>query len=91
MPIQDFIDQFRPRTKARLGRRWMYVLTVEGKKKVEEDSGGGANWQVLAYLDDEAPCTIREIAQGAHLEEKRAKEVVRKLSDSGYVRHIERD
>ena len=91
MPIEDFINQFRPRTKVRLGRRWMYVLTPEGKKKVEEDSGGGSNWQVLSYLDDEAPCTMREIAQGAHLDEKTAKEVVKKLSYAGYVKHIERD
>jgi len=91
MPIQDFIDQIRPRRRVRLGKRWVYVLTNEGKQKVEEDSGGGANWQVLAYLDDEAPCTIREIATGTHLEEKKAKDVVRRLTDSGYVKHIERD
>ena len=91
MPIQEFINQFRPRMKVRLGRRWMYQLTQAGRKKVEEDSGGGSNWQVLAHLEDESPCTMRDIAQGVHLEEKKTKEVVRRLIDSGYVSRVERD
>jgi len=91
MPIKDFIDQFRPRTKVRLGRKYMYTLTQTGRKKVEEDSGGGTNWQVLSYLEDEGPCTIRDIAAGSHLDESKTKEVVKRLIDSGYIRRVDTD
>lgn len=88
MGFADVIDQFRPRKKVRLGTRSTYMLTQLGKTKAEEFALSGPVWTVLAYLDDNGQCTMRDISEGAHFSEEKTKEVLKRLIDSGYVKRV---
>ena len=90
MSLEDVINRFKPKARVRLGRRSTYELTAMGKKRVDEDSGGGPNWQVLAYLEENSPCTQRNISEGTHLSEERTKEILKRLvnSEPPYIKKV---
>lgn len=88
MAIGDLIDQFRPRRKVRLGTRCTYMLSQLGKGKVEEFGLSGPQWDVLAYLDENGQCTIKEISDGTHHSDDKVKQILKKLIGAGYVKRV---
>ena len=88
MGFADVLEQFKPKRKVRLGTRCTYTLTQLGKSKAEEFGLSGPSWQVLAYLDENGQCTMRDITEGVHFSEEKTKEVLKRLIDSGYVKRV---
>ena len=65
--VMDMLKGMVPARKAKVGVRCSYALTEFGKTKAEQFGAEGDMWQVLAFLDENVPSTIREIGDGVHL------------------------
>jgi len=88
MGLSDVIGNFKFR-RVKLGGRRNYQLTALGRSKIEKTEGEGPNWNVLSYMDENPPsCTVREIAEGAHLGEDRVRIIIERLMASGYVSRV---
>lgn len=56
-----------------------YALTELGKQKAEEYGGTGLEWDVMNHLNDNGACTLREISDGVHIEERKVKVALDRL------------
>ena len=76
--------------RLRSNKRVAYELTQLGKIKAEEVGLGGAEWEVLSYINDHGPSPKQEISAETHMAEQKVKVILGRLQASGYVKPIAR-
>lgn len=88
MGVADLIRSVIPARDVRIGVRASYGLTELGKTKAETFSLEGPTWEVLAYLDENGPCSFNELVEGCHMKTENMKTMLKRLIVSGYVRAV---
>lgn len=56
-----------------------YALTELGREKAEEYGGSGLEWDVMSHLLEHGACTLKEISDGVHFEERKVKAALNSL------------
>ncbi len=85
------LSGFFKRTGGNVGMYHTYGLTPLGKKKSEQFVATTPQSEVLAYLDENGPSSITEIAGEVKTSPQKIKMILRGLMRSGYVRRVNQE
>lgn len=64
-----------------------YALTIIGKQKTDSWNSNEASYKydILVYLDDNSPATVREISEKLHIPEKVVIHILEDCEEDGWV------
>lgn len=80
------LGRFIREVKGTKGKQYKnYALTELGKEKAEEYGGSGLEWDIMNHLNDNGACTLREISDGVHFEERKVKAALHRLIEKQRV------
>ena len=86
MGILDAVKKMTNSGPTKATSRTVVVITPLGKTKAEKFDLPGVKWRILGVLNEEGPCTLRELASTVGMEEDRLKAVCKDLAAEGYIR-----
>lgn len=68
-------------------KKGSFALTPAGKNKADSWStdDNSYRYDILVYLDDNSPATVREIAEHLHAPEKTVQHILDNFEDDGWV------
>lgn len=85
------ISKFVHDVRGMKGKKYRnYALTELGKEKAEEYGGSGLEWDIMNHLNENGACTLREISDGVHFEERKVKAALHRLIEKQRVTMVAR-
>lgn len=67
-----------------------YALTELGREKAEEYGGSGLEFDIMDHIVNHGSCTLREISDGIHIEERKVKAALERLIAKGRIIRVAR-
>lgn len=83
------MNVFKKKEEAHAGM--VIGLTSLGKAKAENFSLDGPRFQIISYLNDSGPSSLREVSENTKIPVEKVKALAKQLAREGYVRRTSSD